>query len=393
MKRKLICVLLAVSLAIVSMFTMIACVEPETPDGGNSGNNGSTVVTPGGDKDNDGENTEPEKPTTATLNYKLLDNDTYEVSGYEGTPTKIVIPSEYNGKKVTSIGSGAFEDCSSLTSITIPDSVTSIGSGAFALCLNLTSVTLGNSLTSIGSYAFMNCIYLIDITIPDSVISIEGGAFDRCYSLTSITLGNSVTSIGRWAFEYCSSLISITIPDSVTSIGDNAFDGCYRLVEIYNLSSLEITKGSSENGYIGYYALDVYTDKNTPSKLTKENDFVIHTDGEVKTLIGYFGDKTEITISGSVTSIGYRAFYNCISLTSITIPDSVTSIGSGAFSGCSGLTSITIPDSVTSIGSWAFNGCSNLTTIYCEAESQPSGWDSDWRYNCSADIIWGYKGE
>ena len=209
---------------------------------------------------------------------------------------------------------------------------------------------------------------------------------------TSITIPNSVTSIGSYAFYKCSSLTSLTIPDSVTSIGYGAFAGCYRLVEVYNLSSLNITKGSIDNGYVGYYALNIYMDKNTPSKLTKENDFVIHTEGNVKTLVGYFGDRTSITIPSSVTSIGSYAFYNCSSLTSITIPSSVTSIGSYAFYNCSSLTSITIPNSVTSIGRDAFGYCSNLKTINCEAESQPSGWDSGWKAYCDATVTWGYKG-
>ena len=127
------------------------------------------------------------------------------------------------------------------------------------------------------------------------------------------------------------------------------------MVEVYNLSWLNITKGVSTNGYVGYYALDIYTDKDTSSKLKNENGFLIHVDGEVKTLIGYFGDEIEITISSGVTSIRDRAFYNCSSLTSITIPNGVTSIGSSAFSGCSSLTSITIPNSITSVGSRAIN--------------------------------------
>ena len=170
--------------------------------------------------------------------------------------------------------------------------------------------------------------------------------------------------LNKGAFSGCSSLTSITIGNGVTSIGDSAFSGCCRLVEVYNLSSLNITKGSwQDNGAVGRCAIDIYTDKNAPSKLTKENDFVIHTEGNVKTLVGYFGDRTSITTPDSVTSIGERAFYNCSSLTSITIGRGVTSIGYCAFMDCRSLTSITIGNSVTSIGDWAFSYCSSLTSI------------------------------
>ncbi|MDB4503920.1 leucine-rich repeat protein, partial [Akkermansiaceae bacterium] len=122
--------------------------------------------------------------------------------------------------------------CTSLTSITIPDSVTSIGASAFAACTGLTSITIGNSVTSIGDYAFNGCTSLTSITIPDSVTSIGTAAFGGCTGLTSITIGNSVTSIGAGAFNGCTSLTSITIPDSVTSIGASAFAACTSLTEI-----------------------------------------------------------------------------------------------------------------------------------------------------------------
>ena len=222
-----------------------------------------------------------------------------------------VIP---NDGSVTSIGDNAFDRCSGLTSVTIPDSVTSIGTQAFRWCSGLTSITIPDSVTSIGTQAFYGCSGLTSVTIGNGVTSIGNYAFDGCSGLTSITIPDSVTSIGRGAFEDCSGLTSITIPDSVTSIGNYAFYGCSGL--------------------------------------------------------------TSIVIPNSVTSIGDYAFYGCSGLTSVTIPDSVTSIGSSVFSGCSGLTSVTIPDSVTSIGSDAFEGCSGIIEIE-NGVSYVDGWVID----------------
>ena len=118
----------------------------------------------------------------------------------------VVIPEtvEYDGVtcRVASIGDQAFNDCSELTSVTIPNSVTSIGYGVFSGCSSLTSVT-----------------------IPNSVTSIERNTFQYCSSLTSITIGNSVTYIGDYAFYGCSGLTSIDIPNSVKNVGNDAFTG------------------------------------------------------------------------------------------------------------------------------------------------------------------------
>ena len=136
-----------------------------------------------------------------------INNDTYAViTGYRGADTDIRIPETINGVKVAAIGDWAFRDCTSLTSVTIPDGVTSIGRGSFRDCRLLTSVSIGNGVTSIGDRAFCGCRSLTSVTIPDSV-----------------------TSIGEYAFYGCSSLKSVVIPDSVTSIGYFAFDGCKSL--------------------------------------------------------------------------------------------------------------------------------------------------------------------
>ena len=179
---------------------------------------------------------------------------------------------------------------------------------------------------------------MTSITIPDSVTSIKTCAFYKCSNLTIVTIGNRVTSIWNYAFSDCNGLTSIIVEQGNS---------------VYHSAGNCIIKTAS------------------------------------KTLVA--GCKNSIIPDdGSVTNIGYGAFYDCNDLTNITIPDSVTSIGESAFWGCSGLTSITIPDSVTSIGDHAFVGCSGLT-IYCEAESQPAGWRENWNSG-GCTVVWGYKG-
>ena len=140
---------------------------------------------------------------------------------------------------MTSVGDFVFDDCTSLHSITIPDSVTSIGNGAFWQCESLTSITIPDGVTSIGDEAFFLCVSLTDVTIPNSVTSIGNGAFYVCKSLTSITIPDSVTSIGDLAFGGCTNLTSVTIPYSVNSIGEQVFYRCRCLTSIKIAASNE----------------------------------------------------------------------------------------------------------------------------------------------------------
>ena len=208
-----------------------------------------------------------------------------------------------------SIGNSAFQGCTGLTSITIPNSVTTIWYSAFLGCTRLTSVAISNSLTTIGTGAFQGCSGLTSVTIPNSVTTIEAGAFWDCSGLTSVTISNSVTTIGYGIFNGCSGLTSVTIPNSVTTIGEFAFWCCTGL--------------------------------------------------------------TSVTIPNSVTTIGQYAFYGCTGLTSVTIPSNVSTIWDYAFRQCIGLTSVIIPGSVTTIGQYAFYGCNQIKQIYCKGTTPP----------------------
>ena len=169
------------------------------------------------------------------LRFKILSDSTAELtkeSSYRGHKS-ITIPEKVRieGKvyTVTSIGESAFEGCSSLTSIKIPEGVTSIGEEAFLGCSSLTSIKIPEGVTSIGESAFYDC----DSLEPKLLVYDKG---TKCYGwignkekCTDVEIPEGVTSIGGSAFEECSSLTSIKIPKSVTSIGESAFSGCSNL--------------------------------------------------------------------------------------------------------------------------------------------------------------------
>ena len=181
----------------------------------------------------------------------ITNNNSITITGYTGSGGAVVVPAMTNGYPVTSIGSDAFDDCSSLTSVTIPNSVTSIGEGAFGACLNLASVTLPNSIASIEPEVFSDCEKLTSVTIPDSVTSIGEEAFMDCSGLASVTIPNSVSTIGQNAFFDCTSLRQVTIPSSVTSLGELAFSFCTSLNSAYFLGN-----APPDSEFFGYFSSD-----------------------------------------------------------------------------------------------------------------------------------------
>ena len=327
----------------------------------------------------------------------VFDDSVTTIGGYAfddcSSLTSITIPNS-----VTTIGEGTFSGCSSLTSVTIPDSVTTIGWWAFDRCESLTSVTIPDSVTTIGWYAFQSCesltsVYISDIaawcnipfgdsysnplcyadnlylnnelvtdlTIPDSVTTIGNYAFYDCDCLTSVTIPDSVTTIGNYAFCDCDSLTSITIPNSVTTIGDYAFYHCNSLTSVTIPDSVTtIGWGAFEScsSLTSVYISDISAWCNISFSTTYSNPlYYAHNLYLNNELV------TDLIIPDSVTTIGSSSFRYCTSLTSVTIGDSVTTIGDDAFYDCGSLTSVTIGDSVTMIGSSAFRSCESLTSV------------------------------
>lgn len=337
-------------------------------------------------------------------NVTAIDN---LVESIENIPLKSIGDKAFDGctnlvsvtipDSVTSIGRRAFYGCTNLPSVELPDGVTSIGIGAFSDCINLTKVTMPNNVISIGDNAFTNCASLTSIIIPDSVTSIGWSAFYGCTNLQSVNImdleawcninfsnntanplfyaeklyinnelvskvviPDDVTKIPVYGFS-CTNLTSITIPDSVTSIGVDVFYGCTNLQSVY-ITDLEAWCDMNfESLYSNplCYADNLYINDELVDDIVIPNGV---------TQIPKYGfsctNLTSIEIPNSVTSISKYAFSGCANLTSITVPESVKNIDDWAFSNCENLVSIEIPDSIISIGDYAFKGCTNLQSVY-----------------------------
>ena len=218
---------------------------------------------------------------------------------------------------VKTISQEAFQSCTDLTSVVIPNSVVSIMSSAFSGCNNLTNVTMGSSVRTIGSWSFYGC-----------------------KNMTSITIPNSVEIIDQFAFQNCTGLTSIRIPASVKTIWANPFSGCDGLL------SISVDESNA-----------IYKSPDNCNAIISQNG---------RLLSGCKNTK----IPDGVKDIYQSAFENIVSLTDISIPQSVNTIGAAAFSGCTNITSIVLPNNVNTIGESAFSKCSNLKTVKLSEETK-----------------------
>lgn len=272
-------------------------------------------------------------------------------------------------KSVTSIDDNAFFSCHSLNKVVIYDnSVKTIGMAAFEYCSSLADIILPEGVTTIARSAFWGCSSLSRIDLPEGVTTIGHSAFYGCEKLSSVKLPNSLTTIEGFAFSGCNGL-TITIPDNVESMSMLTFSDCTGLD--ITIPGRFLTK--IENP-IGSDCKDVRVTIAEGTTVIEEYAFqkrpgiVSVTIPESVTSIGHAAfwqcsGLTDIIIPSSVTEIGDDAFSECTNLTNVTLPDGLTSIGEGVFCLCKELVSVVIPNSVKSIGTEAFNGCSALKSI------------------------------
>ena len=272
-------------------------------------------------------------------------------------------------KSVTSIDDRAFSSCHSLNKVVIyENSVKTIGMAAFEYCSSLADIVLPEGVTTIARSAFWGCSSLSRIDLPEGVTTIGHSAFYGCEKLSSVKLPNSLTTIEGFAFSGCNGL-TITIPDNVESMSMLTFSDCTGLD--ITIPGRFLTK--IENP-IGSNCKDVRVTIAEGTTVIEEYAFqkrpgiVSVTIPESVTSIGHAAfwqcsGLTDIIIPSSVTEIGDDAFSKCTNLTNVTLPDGLTFIGEGVFFICKGLVSVVIPNSVKSIEYEAFNGCSALKSI------------------------------
>ena len=341
------------------------------------------------------------------VTYEQEPNIWDNIPAYTSLSGEIAIPSSvsYNGQiySVTSIGSSAFFGCTSLTSVTIPNSVTSIGSSAFYSCSALTHIhceattpptlysgVFGNTYFQLvfvptgtatayanawgNNYTYIDSETEITVHVETAgqlaAAIVEQGAtparvtkltvtgtlnetdyniiknnMPLLYSLDLSSISN--TTLPNEAFSQKRALLSIALPNGLTGIPNSIFNGCS------GLASVTIPNSVTSIGNSAFNDCSALTSVTIPNSVTSIGDEAFR----------YCSALTSVTIPNSVTSIGYSAFSGCTSLTSVTIPNSVTSIRDYAFVSCTSLTSVTIPNSVTSIRDYAFASCTSLTSV------------------------------
>lgn len=268
-------------------------------------------------------------------------------------------------KKLTSIGSSAFSNCTNITSVKLPDTINTIENNAFENCTNLTEIVLPNSDITLGNSVFINCSKLSNIDLSNVIKignevfkncsnlrvanliklnNLTSSSFTNCTSLETVVLNNKIEKIPYYCFDGCTNLTNVNLPNSVTTIEGRAFTGT-------NIASIDLSNVANLNGN------NIFQDCKNLSN---------------------------VTLCESLTSIPNYAFQNCSNLVEINLPKNIRTLGEWVFRGtglhsidisnvttlstktfedCVNLSSVILGNSLAAIPNYTFNGCTNLTTI------------------------------
>ena len=286
--------------------------------------------------------------------YNSSDGKWYTVRGINNNAFKYC----YNLRAVgfsqymLSIGDYAFQGCTSLINVIIPtndptlyDNITTIGEGAFKDCSNISTVDLGSSIESIGIGAFSGCTYIRNVKIDNLKawcnitfgnetanparynFAEDGEIYPRLYvggvKLTSLVIPNTVTTIKDYAFTNYKNLTSVTLPSSVNTIGKSAFQNCNYLASINGMGGVTDVGG---NAFLDTRWYD------------NQADGLIYIGKCLYKYKGTMPAHTKIIVADGTKSIGYDAFKDCFGLEILVFPSSVEKIGYVALDGCGYLT-------------------------------------------------------
>ena len=282
---------------------------------------------------------------TKMVEYIVLDDGTIEISRYVGNDEVVVIPQMIDGVVVSSIGEGAFKDCTTVQRVYLYDTIKNLGDKSFYGCSGLISIRLSTNIEEIPFYAFYKCSKMEKITIPGGVKRLGSGAFSSCMKLKDIELPESLEEIHS-SFSDCTSMTQIELPNNLQVL-DGGFYGCTALESIVLPDSIN-TIGQSTFMYcsnLKYIKLPMNL------KQISTNAF------RGCSLLN------DIDFPDGLTRIHNEAFAECINLSIVELPDSVGTIESYAFRNCKKLKRVVLPDALTMIGKGAFNNCEALTDI------------------------------
>ncbi len=219
------------------------------------------------------------------------------------------------------------------------------------------TVRIEGAVTNIGNHAFDKCSNMTDIKMPNTITKIGSIAFSSCYALTDMSLPNTVMTLGSWAYSHCRSLTKVYIPKSLTDIGNLALIGCE------NVTSMEVEQGNPVFDSRDNCNAIIRTATNT-LVAGSQNTVIPNTVTSIGGSAFYdCKNLTNIVIPTSVTTIESAAFYRCYKLQDVEIPETVTSIGEAAFSFCHGFENVKIPNAVVTIDKGAFEYCNGVKTL------------------------------